>query len=79
LFDQEKCLDDILHLPKAKARNIPHFYDWLKNITDRSVGKTTDQITNPRAIPSVEAATLQIFRAFRAFRGQKMPFCVVYG
>ena len=36
--------------------------------------KATDQITNSRAIPSVEATTLQIFRvfrAFRAFRGQK--------
>ncbi len=31
--------------------------------------KATDQITNSRAIPSVEAATLQIFCAFRAFRG----------
>jgi hypothetical protein len=34
--------------------------------------KATDQITNPRAISSVKAATLQIFRVFRAFRGQKM-------
>jgi hypothetical protein len=25
----------------------------------------------PRAIPSIEAATLQIFRASRVFRGQK--------
>jgi hypothetical protein len=34
--------------------------------------KATDQITNSRAIPSVEATTLQIFRVFRAFRGQKI-------
>jgi hypothetical protein len=27
---------------------------------------------NPHAIPSIEAAALQIFRVFRAFRGQKM-------
>jgi hypothetical protein len=39
--------------------------------TDRSE-KPIGQITNSRAIPSVEAATLQIFRVFRAFRGQKM-------
>jgi hypothetical protein len=30
------------------------------------------QITNSRAISSVKTATLQIFRAFRAFRGQKI-------
>mgnify|MGYP000906380596 CR=1 FL=1 len=36
--------------------------------TDQSE-KPIDQITNSRAIPSVEAATLQIFRAFR---GQKI-------
>jgi len=43
---------------------------------------------NELAIPSVEAATLQIFRVFRAFRGQKKglqapahakPFRVVRG
>ena len=34
--------------------------------------KATDQITNSRAIPSVKATTLQIFRVFCAFRGQKM-------
>ena len=34
--------------------------------------KPIEQITNSRAIPSVEATTLQIFRVFRAFRGQKM-------
>ncbi len=33
--------------------------------------KATDQITNSRAIPSGKATTPQIFRAFRAFRGQK--------
>ena len=33
--------------------------------------KPIGQITNSRAISSVEAAPLQIFRAFRAFRGQK--------
>ena len=31
----------------------------------------TDQTAILRAIPSVKAATLQIFRVFRAFRGQK--------
>jgi hypothetical protein len=33
--------------------------------------KTTDQIANSLAIPSGDATTLQIFRAFRVFRGQK--------
>jgi hypothetical protein len=43
------------------------------NIADPSdpSEKPIGQITNSRAISSVEAATLQIFRAFRAFRGQK--------
>jgi hypothetical protein len=39
--------------------------------TDQSE-KPIGQITNPRAGSSVKAATLQIFRVFRAFRGQKM-------
>jgi hypothetical protein len=35
--------------------------------------KPIGQITNPLALPSVRAATtIKIFRAFRAFRGQKM-------
>jgi hypothetical protein len=35
--------------------------------------KATDQITNSRAIPSVKAANpRKFFRAFRAFRGQKI-------
>ena len=33
---------------------------------------TVALLFKPHAIPSVEAATLQNFRAFRAFRGQKM-------
>jgi hypothetical protein len=43
----------------------------IPNITDPTdlSEKATDQITNSRAIPSVEAATLQNFCAFRAFRG----------
>jgi hypothetical protein len=46
---------------------------------------TVAPLFKPRAISSVKAATLQIFRVFRAFRGQKnrlwasahaKPFCV---
>jgi len=39
--------------------------------TDQSE-KPIGQITNSRAISSIEAATLQIFRVFHAFRGQKI-------
>jgi hypothetical protein len=34
--------------------------------------ETTNQTEIPHAISFVEAATLQIFRAFRVFRGQKI-------
>jgi hypothetical protein len=64
------------HCPPRLTRTT--HYALLK--TDRSVvpsdpsEKPIGQITNPRAISSVEAATLQIFRVFRAFRGQKMGY-----
>ena len=55
---------------------------WTSSSTDRSE-KPTGQTANPRAISSVKAATLQIFRVFRAFRGQKrvvgtMPIAVFF-
>jgi hypothetical protein len=62
-------MDDGQRLCRAFRAN-PNIAD-PSDPTDPSE-KTIDQITNSRAIPSGKATTLQIFRVFRAFRGQKM-------
>jgi len=49
-----------------------HVHEMNENTLTDSSEKTTAKTTNSRAIPSVEAATLKKFRAFRAFRGQKI-------
>ena len=74
LNGQEWTADGLLNGQWTMDRDYVAPYRANPNIADPTdlSEKATDQITNSRAIPSVEAATIQIFRDFRAFRGQKI-------